>query len=316
MMKNNKNLIPLARDIVMDQIPQLVVVLGADDLIVDVNEVAETWAGISKDEMLGKDPLQIFKEWPQFLNSMLVTEETREEVTLPGDPIRIVELMVIPIKNKTDGKLNGRAIVAHDVTERKQAENDLTDMNEILWGKIEEVESLRAQLQEQAIRDPLTGLFNRRFFSETLEKETAQAVRDNSPLSFIILDIDFFKKINDTYGHKYGDFVLQTFAKFLSDNIRSGDLLCRFGGEEFVILMPNASTESAYERAEVLRRQFEAMNIDFENQNIKSTFSAGVATFPNHSASSEAVLSLADQALYQSKANGRNRVTVYSVEKV
>lgn len=315
-MKNNKNLIPLARDIIMDHIPQLVVVLGADDLIVDVNEVAETWTGFSKDEMLGKDPLQIFKEWPQFLNRMLVTEETSEEVTLPGDPIRIVELMVIPIKNKTDGKLNGRAIVAHDVTERKQAENDLTDMNEILWGKIEEVESLRAQLQEQAIRDPLTGLFNRRFFSETLEKETAQAVRDNSPLSFIILDIDFFKKINDTYGHKCGDFVLQTFAKFLSDNVRTADLLCRFGGEEFVILMPNASTESAYERAEVLRRQFEAMNIDFENQNIKSTFSAGVATFPNHSTSSEAVLSLADQALYQSKANGRNRVTVYSVENV
>ncbi|HCK67021.1 MAG TPA: hypothetical protein DHW49_12220 [Anaerolineae bacterium] len=312
MKKQKENLIPLARDIVMDHIPQLVVVLGADDLILDVNEIAEAWTGIQKSEMIGKDPLQIFKAWPQFLNRMLVTEETREEVTLPGDPVRIVELMVIPIKNKNDGKLSSRAIVAHDVTERKQAENDLTDMNEILWGKIEEVESLRAQLQEQAIRDPLTGLFNRRFFSETLEKESAQAIRENSPLSFIILDIDFFKKINDTYGHKCGDFVLQTFANFLSDNVRTGDLLCRFGGEEFVILMPNASTESAYERAEVLRKQFEAMNIEFENQNIKSTFSAGVATFPNHSASSEAVLSLADQALYQSKANGRNRVTMYS----
>jgi PAS domain S-box-containing protein len=232
MMKDNKNLIPLARDIVMEHIPQMVVVLGSDNLIVDVNEVAETWTGISKEEMLGKDPLQIFKDWPQFLNRIMVTEETSEEVTLPGDQVRIVELMVIPIRNKTDGNLNGKAIVAHDVTERKQAENDLTDMNEILWGKIEEVESLRAQLQEQAIRDPLTGLFNRRFFSESLEKETAQAVRDNTPLSFIILDIDFFKKINDTYGHKCGDFVLQTFAKFLSDNTRSGDLLCRYGGEE------------------------------------------------------------------------------------
>ncbi len=312
MKKQTQNLIPLARDIVMDHIPQLVVVLGADDLIADVNEVAETWTGISKQDMLGKDPLQIFKAWPQFLNRILVTEETREEVTLPGDPMRIVELMVIPIKNKTNGALSGRAIVAHDVTERKQAENDLTDMNEILWGKIEEVESLRAQLQEQAIRDPLTGLFNRRFFSETLEKETAQAVRDNSPLSFIILDIDYFKKINDTYGHKCGDFVLQTFAKFLSDNVRATDLLCRFGGEEFVILMPNASTEAAYERTEILRKQFEAMKIHFESQTIKSSFSAGVATFPNHAASSEAALNLADQALYQSKANGRNRVTVYS----
>jgi diguanylate cyclase (GGDEF)-like protein/PAS domain S-box-containing protein len=304
-------LIPIARDIIMDHIPQLVVVMDANDLIIDANEVAESWAGISKAEMIGKDPMQIFKEWPQFLNRLIVTEETREEVTLSGEPTRIVELMVIPIKNKNDGTLSGRVVVAHDITERKQAENDANDMNEILWGKIEEVESLQAQLREQAIRDPLTGLFNRRFFSESLEKEMAQAVRDNSPLSFIILDIDYFKKINDTYGHKCGDFVLQTFAKFLSDHVRTADLLCRFGGEEFVILMPNASTESAYERAEVLRKQFEEMNIDFENQKIKGTFSAGVATFPAHAGSSETVLSLADQALYQSKANGRNRVTIY-----
>ncbi|NJN79014.1 MAG: GGDEF domain-containing protein [Anaerolineales bacterium] len=313
-MKNQtKNLIPLARDIVMDHIPQLVVVLGADDLIVDVNEAVEIWTGVSKADMIGKDPLQIFKDFPQFLNRMLVTEETREEVTLPGKPLRVVELIVIPIKNKTDGTLNGRAIVAHDITERKQAENDLTDMNEILWGKIEEVESLRAQLHEQAIRDPLTGLFNRRFFSETLEKETAQTLREKSSLSFIILDVDFFKKVNDTHGHKCGDFVLKIFAEFLLENVRGGDVLCRFGGEEFVILMPNASTESAYERAEYLRKRFEEMNIEFENQKIKCTFSAGVATFPNHSASSEAVLNLADQALYQSKADGRNRVTVYKI---
>ena len=311
MKKQTQNLIPLARDIVMDHIPQLVVVMGADDLIVDVNEAVEIWTGVPKADMLGKDPLQIFKEWPHFLNRLLVTEETREEVTLPGEPARVVELMVIPIKNKTDGTLNGRAIVAHDVTERKRAENDLTDMNEILWGKIEEVETLRAQLQELAIRDPLTGLFNRRFFSETLEKETAQALRENTPISMIILDVDHFKKFNDTHGHKCGDFVLQSLAKFLDDNIRGGDLLCRFGGEEFVILMPNASAESAYERAEFLRKQFDAMNMEYENQIIKSTFSAGVATFPIHSDSGEAVLSLADQALYQSKADGRNKVTIY-----
>ena len=311
MKKQKENLIPLARDIVMDHIPQLVVVIGANDLIVDANEAVETWTGISKSEMLGKDPLQIFKSWPQFLNRLLVTEETREEVNLPGEPTRMVELMVIPIKNKTAGTLNGRVIVAHDITERKLSENDLTDMNEILWGKIEEVETLRAQLQELAIRDPLTGLFNRRFFSETLEKETAQALRENTPMSMIILDVDHFKKFNDTYGHKCGDFVLQSLAKFLDGNIRGGDVLCRFGGEEFVILMPNASAESAYERAELLRKQFDAMNMEYENQIIKSTFSAGVATFPIHSDSGEAVLSLADQALYQSKADGRNKVTIY-----
>lgn len=316
MKKQTQNLIPLARDIVMDHIPQLVVVLGADDLIVDVNEAVEIWTGVSKAAMLGKDPLQIFREWPQFLNRMLVTEETREEVTLPGAPARMVELMVIPIKDKTDGKLNGRAIVAHDITERKQAENDLTDMNEILWGKIEEVESLRAQLQEQAIRDPLTGLFNRRFFSEALEKEFAKASRENTALSVIILDVDHFKKFNDTYGHKCGDFVLQALAKFLNDNVRKGDIICRFGGEEFVVLMPNADTDVAQERAELLRKQFEEMVVEFDGKILRCTFSAGVASFPSHASQGEPLLNLADQALYHSKANGRNCVTVYSVENV
>src|SRR5688572_5436924 len=276
MKKQTENLIPLARDIVMDHIPQLVVVLGANDLIVDVNEAVETWVGISKANMLGKDPLQIFKNWPQFLNRMLVTEETREEVTLPGEPARVVELMVIPIKDKADGKLNGRAIVAHDITERKQAENDLTDMNEILWGKIEEVESLRAQLQEQAIHDSLTGLYNRRFFSEALEKETAQAMREGTPFSLIVMDVDHFKKVNDTYGHKYGDLALQQLANLLVENTRGGDIVCRLGGEEFVILMPNASAESAYERAEALRKQFEILTIESENKKFSCTFSGGV----------------------------------------
>lgn len=314
MKKQTESLIPLARDIVMDHIPQLVVVLGPDDLILDVNEIAETWTGIHKADMLGKDPLQIFKNWPQFLNRMLVTEETREEVTLPGEPSRVVELMVIPIKNKIDGKLNGRTIVAHDITERKRAENDLTDMNEILWGKIEEVETLRAQLQELAIRDPLTGLFNRRFFSEALEKEFAKTVRENSSLSVIILDVDHFKKFNDTYGHKCGDFVLQSLAKFLDDSIRKGDIICRFGGEEFVVLMPNADTDSAYERAELLRKQFKEMLFEYNDKKLKCTFSAGVASFPAHASNGELLLNLADQALYHSKANGRNCVTVYNIE--
>jgi len=313
MKKQTENLIPLARDIVMDHIPQLVVVMDAHDLIIDANEVAESWAGIPKVEMIGKDPLQVFKEWPQFLNRMLVTEETREEVTLSGEPTRIVELMVIPIKNKNDGTLNGRVVVAHDITERKQIENDVTDMNEILWGKIEEVESLRAQLQEQAIRDPLTGLFNRRFFSEALEKEFSKAARENSSLSVILLDVDHFKKFNDTYGHKCGDFVLQSLAKFLNDNVRKGDIICRFGGEEFVILMPNADTNAAQERAELLRKQFEKTLFEYDDKKLKCTFSAGVASFPSHASQSELLLSRADQALYHSKANGRNCVTVYTL---
>src|SRR5690606_7310067 len=108
--------------------------------------------------------------------------------------------------------------------------------NQSLQSQLNENEQLRLQLQEQAIRDPLTGVFNRRFFAESLDTETAQALRDNTPFSIIIMDVDHFKQFNDTYGHKCGDIVLQHLAKFLTDNTRRGDIVCRYGGEEFVIL--------------------------------------------------------------------------------
>jgi diguanylate cyclase (GGDEF)-like protein/PAS domain S-box-containing protein len=307
-----QNLIPLARDIVLDHIPQLVIVLDANDVVIDVNNTVEEWTGLSKTDMLGKDPMDVFKQWPQLINRLLVTEETREEVYLPGDPERVVELVVVPMLDKANGALLGRTIVAHDITEQKKLEEDLTGISDVLWQKIAESDSLREQLQQQAIRDPLTGLYNRRFFNEALESEVAQSKRNHQTLSIIILDIDFFKKFNDTYGHKCGDFVLQTFAKFLLENIRSGDILCRFGGEEFVILMPNAEIESAYERAEFLRKQFEGNTYKYEDKKINCTFSAGVAAFPAQGDSGEVVLNLADQALYQSKANGRNKVSIYT----
>jgi diguanylate cyclase (GGDEF)-like protein len=126
--------------------------------------------------------------------------------------------------------------------------------------------------------------------------------------------VDYFKKFNDTYGHKCGDLVLQTLANFLVENTRRSDIVCRFGGEEFVVLMPDAQVDAAYERAELFRKNFSELVVEYEGQQLKCTFSAGVASFPQHAASGEALLSLADEALYTSKANGRNRVTIYKPE--
>ena len=122
--------------------------------------------------------------------------------------------------------------------------------NESLQVQLNENERLRIQLQELAIRDPLTGVFNRRYFAEALDNETARSIREKTPFSIIVLDVDHFKKVNDTYGHKCGDVVLQSLAKFLLQNTRRSDIVCRFGGEEFVILMPDAAVDSALERAE------------------------------------------------------------------
>ena len=307
------DLVPIARDTVMEHIPEMVFVIDARERVVDANEVAQKWLGKSLDEIMGQEPIDVFKNWPQLLNRFFFMEYYREEIEITSDPPRTLEVIVTPIFNRLK-QLEGRVILAYDVTERKKLERELKAVNESLQEQLNENEHLRLQLQEQAIRDPLTGVFNRRYFAEALDNETARATRENAPFSIIILDVDHFKQFNDTHGHKCGDLVLQSLAKFLLQNTRRSDIVCRFGGEEFVILMPDANLESAYERAELFRSQFASLVVKYEGKQLKCAFSAGVACFPVHAASGEALLGLADQALYVSKANGRNRVTIYSPE--
>ena len=297
---------PIARGLVMEHIPEMVVTVDALDRVLDANAVAQRWLGKNEKDIVGKDPLDVFRGWQQLINRFLLNHETCEEIQV-GDPPRTLELTVKPIYDKK-GKLQGRAIVAHDVTDRKKLENDLR-------AQLEMNESLRAQLEDQAIRDPLTRAFNRRFFSETLDQEVSRAAREGSTVSIIILDLDFFKKFNDTHGHKCGDVVLQTLADFLFTNTRSGDIVCRYGGEEFVILMPNTSVEHASERAETLCASYASLAIEYGEHTLHSTFSAGVAGYPEHGAEGETILHAADQALYQSKRDGRNRVTIFQKEK-
>lgn len=303
----------IARGKVMEHLPEMVFVLDEKERIVDANAVAQKWLGKPLDQILGGDPLDVFREWPQLLQRFFFLEYTREEVEIPGNPPRTLEVIMTPILNR-ENNVEGRVILAYDITDRKNLEQELKTANETLQTQLEENERLRIQLQEQAIRDPLTGVFNRRYFSETLEKETARAQRENSPFSVFILDVDHFKKFNDTYGHKCGDLVLQSLANFLIENTRRSDIVCRYGGEEFVVLMPDASMESAYERAEYFRRQFAELTIQYAGQPLKCTFSAGIASYPQHGTSGESLLGYADEALYTSKAKGRNRVTVYKPE--
>ncbi len=304
------DLVPIARDTVMEHIPEMVFVTDTYDRIIDANFTAQKWLGKPLNEIAGQDVLLVFNEWPQLLNRFFLTEHPREEIQISADLPRTLELFITPIFDRL-GALEGRVIVAHDVTERKLLENKLTEANELLTIQLANIDALTAKLHEQAIRDPLTGAFNRRFFAESLDKETARAVRENLPLSVIIMDVDHFKRFNDTYGHKCGDVVLQSLARFLNDNTRRGDIVCRYGGEEFVILMPDAPIESACIRAEFLRKKFEEEVFEFDGKKLQCTVSMGVASYPLHATNSDALLIVADHALYQSKANGRNRITVY-----
>lgn len=302
------NIIRIARGKVMEHLPEMVFVLDATESIVDANAVAQKWLDKPLDQILGKDPIEVFDEWPQLLQRFFFMEYHREEVEIPG--ARTIEVISTPIFNDA-GNLEGRVILAYDITERKKLENQLTAANRELQIQLEENERLRAQLQDQAIRDPLTGVFNRRYFTEALESETARAARENTSFSLIILDVDHFKKVNDTYGHKCGDLVLKSLASFLVENTRRSDIVCRFGGEEFVILMPDAAVDDARERAELFRKKFEGLLHSYEDKRIRATFSVGIASFPIHAGSGESLLVAADEALYRSKVGGRNRVSVF-----
>jgi len=170
---------------------------------------------------------------------------------------------------------------------------------------------LRERLHHQAVRDSLTGLFNRRYLEETLTREISRATRQSTSLAVIMLDLDHFKSFNDTFGHSAGDEALRELAVLLEAHVRGSDVACRYGGEEFTLVLPDASLENALKRAEELRDWVTRMKITHESQTIDTvTASMGLACFPEHGSSAEALLRAADAALYRAKAEGRNRVVV------
>ncbi len=169
--------------------------------------------------------------------------------------------------------------------------------------------ALRERLREQAIRDPLTGLFNRYYLDETLEREFCRATREHYPIGFMMLDIDHFKHYNDTYGHDAGDALLREMGSLLQRHIRRGDMVCRFGGEEFLIILPGASLDDTRQRAEMLRGAVQRMQVMHEDELLKSvTISVGVACFPDYGDTAEMMIAVVDDALYHAKAAGRNCV--------
>ncbi len=195
---------------------------------------------------------------------------------------------------------------------RQAAEDDrrrLTDLNAELEAKIAETEALHQQLREQALRDSLTGLHNRRYLYEAGVGTLELARRQQRIACVALLDLDHFKQLNDTHGHHVGDLVLQRFATLLRTTLRRSDIICRFGGEEFVAVMPDLDAEAA---EKVLARLQAALNAEPEPQGRRrlpsSSFSAGIALFPHHGATLEKLLRRADKALYLAKELGRSRI--------
>ena len=427
------DIVPLARDAVLEGLPDVVLVLDSDDRVADLNKAAAGLLGASRASLVGRRAEEALGCLPALADCVAETHDGQRTVEMPGTPPRWIEVAVSPLHDRLGGR-TGRVVVARDVSGRHQAgeqirllsaaigsaasavsisdpkgvclwvnpaftritgyapeeivgqplsrlksgahdeafyaslwatilageawhgeivnrhrdghlyteeqtispvrdeagvithfvavkqdvserrgmEEGLRTANETLKAQLAEIEALQAKLRDQALRDPLTGVFNRRFLAETLARETARARRDSRAYAVVILDLDHFKRVNDTHGHEAGDRVLVAAAELLRSHTREGDLVCRYGGEEFVVLMPGSSAVSAARRAELWRAALEMQRFRFKGGDVTVTLSAGAACFPDDGVDGEAILRAADEALYRAKADGRNRVMTYS----
>ncbi len=172
---------------------------------------------------------------------------------------------------------------------------------------------LRETLREQSARDQLTGLFNRRYMEESLDRELRRASREGYSLGLLMMDLDHFKDLNDGFGHAAGDLMLRAVGEFLGSSVRGDDVACRFGGEEFVVILPRASLENTRRRAETLREGMKGLTLEVSGPlRAALTISIGVACSPDHGETREQLVHAADVALYRAKAAGRDRVLVAS----
>lgn len=220
-----------------------------------------------------------------------------------GEAIGVYHLMIVEAGEDSYGEnlLNEKEQLAMSIS--KQISLALSNLK------------LREELHDMAIHDPLTGVFNRRYMEEYFRQEIYRAARKGRSIGVIMLDLDHFKTVNDTLGHEAGDIVLKEIGIFLSDNIRKSDIVCRIGGDEFVIIMPEEPLEVTIERAEQLNRDFKLFQRKGEEKKLLEnvTLSFGVATFPTHGATPDEVLKAADQALYTAKDKGRDQVCVSEI---
>ena len=304
------DLIPIARGRLIENMSDGVLVLDVQGRIVDINPAMENLLDADPSSFISKNVSEALSIWNNSTEHLLTGLETRTELRLPHKSSRYLDLRVTPLYDN-DQRLSGRLIIFRDITDRKEVEKDLRHAMDRLQTQLIEIGLLQSQLREQAIRDALTNVFNRRYMEETLERELARAAREVYPLCIVMMDIDHFKDVNDTYGHEAGDTVLKKLADLITAQSRQGDFVCRYGGEEFVLVMPNIGVDVAKERANSLLRSISSLFVPFGRFNLNITVSMGISWFPVHGQAKEELLRTADKALYEAKRKGRNQVNVY-----
>jgi diguanylate cyclase (GGDEF)-like protein len=299
------DLVPVAREKLIESMEDGLLVLDAEHRILDSNPAAERIIGGTREGWTGAHVRVALSVWPEMADCLagLTCDETATIVSPAG---RTISVTVVPLRG-TRAALDGSLITLRDATAQAATAADLQTMNEDLHERVLQIETLQEELREQAIRDPLTGLFNRRYLDATLEREIGRAEREGYPVSIVMIDVDHFKRVNDERGHAAGDQTLRFLGAQLRSGLRTGDIACRYGGDEFLLVLPNTSLRNAYTRAEEWRRAVESSSVYWMEWHEATTLSAGVAAFPQHGVTPAEVLASVDAAMYAAKDAGRNR---------
>ncbi len=311
--------------LVIDNLPNMIAYVDSSNKYRIINRAYHDYFGANENEVIGKHASEVlgnnfYNIVEKYIDITLSGKSTSWETHYSGadSAERVLSVKLVPYVD-TNGNNNGYLLVVEDITEQKQLQHQLEELNHSLEDKVKkrtrqlENELGRRKVLEKVLRqladhDPLTGLLNRRSFVARVNDEINRSRRYNNAMSYMIIDIDYFKKINDTYGHLTGDAVLKEFAKKILALLRESDFIGRIGGEEFAVTLPDTNMDSANIMAERIRKNIAESTIQYKNISIDFTVSIGIASFMKNAESSEEVFSRADAALYQAKNSGRNKV--------
>lgn len=313
--------------LVIDNLPSMIAYIDASKKFSIINRAYHDYFEVNEDEVIGKHVRDVigenfYKIISRYIETALSGKSTVWESHHSDEDGKesILSNKLVPYID-TNGDNNGYLMVIEDVTGQKQLQLQLEALNRSLEEKVEwrtrqlqkelvKRKELEKHLRKLADHDSLTGLLNRRSFVEKVDYEVSRCRRYNGNLSYMIIDIDKFKSINDTYGHLIGDEVLKGFSKKMLSVLRETDFIGRIGGEEFAVALPDTSPESANKMAERIRQQLAEYSVCHKEETLSFTVSIGVSNFTAKEENIEEVFNRADTALYKAKNSGRNKVCV------
>lgn len=286
------DIVPVARDVLIEQLSDGVLVLDAQNRLVDINPAAAAMLDVPP-EALGEPLDQALSHWKRGERDLLMHSNPDAVFEMPVKANMHVEVRGAPLTDNK-GRRIGRLVVLHDISRLKNTQNELKKL---------------------ATRDWLTRVFNRGHFMELAEREILRAKRYKRKLSLVMMDLDHFKNVNDTYGHQAGDQVLIALAEICRRVTRKMDVFARLGGEEFALLLPEVSQRTAVQTAERLRESFALTGMEAEGEVFHVTISMGVTEFGRKQTDTlQEMLHRADRALYQAKERGRNCVVLWKTD--